>query len=118
MKINKIGLRSALAMLQTAYICGKLNTFSIEYYKVNGEYSSKELACRADLKNAEKWRDTSDDIQIEAPEQRKKMGYSVWQKRVLRLYDLKNGHNFSLKIDLITGFEHDNVKFIIDHLSD
>ena len=93
---------------------------SLEYYKVDGSFSSKEMACRADLKNAQKWRDTSNDILLPSAAQKpeKKLPYSVMKKRVLRLYDLKKSHNFTVKVDLLTTFTHKETKFIIDHLND
>lgn len=115
--MQKIHLKTALAFMDTAFIEGRINVYSIRFYKMNGNYSEKSAVCKFDPEVAtEQIQKMQAKSQIASPQatnisEGKRKFYDFYKKRVIRLFDLEKKTNFTIKIDLIVQVND----WIIDH---
>lgn len=125
--MQKIHLKTALAFMDTAFIEGRINVYSIRFYKMNGNYSEKSAVCKFDPEVAtEQIQKMQAKSQISSPKpslgakasvdsvhipEGKRKFYDFYKKRVIRLFDLEKKTNFTIKIDLIIQVND----WIIDH---
>lgn len=115
--MQKVSLKTALAFMDTAFIGGKVNIYSIMFCKINGQYSEKSAVCKFDPEVAtEQILKMQAKSQIATPEatinpEGKRKFYDFYKNRVIRLFDIEKKTNFTAKIDLIIQVND----WIIDH---
>lgn len=93
--MQEIGLKAAIALMQTDTIDSKQHQFIVGFFKVDGSYNLKACTYRDAIKEL-KEKPTS-----KAPSRVK---YSVYRTRTLQVFDLKKKKYFNLVTDLLVEF--------------
>ncbi|WP_020531405.1 hypothetical protein [Flexithrix dorotheae] len=93
--MKEIGLKAAIRLADTELINGRLHTFSIAYYKQDGEFKEKENVCKKDPEGSDKIEEVTRETR-----QAKRLRYDYVQQRTVRFFDLATRQNFSVSTDL------------------
>lgn len=104
--MKKIDIKTVLSMIETIYVNDKIQKFSITHAISNndrlGESCERELCYRINP-NSEKT-DFKTIASNNGNGQLKKKVFNAFDKRIIRIFDVKENKYISVKIDLIIIF--------------
>ena len=109
--MKKIGLKTALAMIETIYVKEKLQKFSIVHTYSDKdrrtEIAVRKLCSRIDPESKTDFK----EIGEKNGNGKLKKVYNAFDKRIVRIFDLEQNKHITVKVDLLIMFNN----MIIDH---
>ncbi len=109
--MKKIGLKTALAMIETIYVKDKLQKFSI-VHGYSDKDRRKEIAVRKLCSRSDPASKTDfKEISEKNGNGKLKKVYNAFDKRIVRIFDLEQNRHITVKVDLLIMFNG----MLIDH---